>query len=146
MKSLIKGGFFDHAGINFKGNTISPIEFSSAILFNQWKLQDEEEEFTIMKIKIEGTEKEAGKQQLKSAKRIVYDLYDEYDKKTKISSMARATGYTCTAAMNLLMNNLVTKKGVLPPELIGKDEKCFNFILSYLADRGVIYKKSEFKV
>lgn len=143
MKALIKGGFFDSKEINFKGHAISPIEFSSAILFKQWRLEDEEEEFTIMKINIEGTEKEAGKQQPSSAKTIVYDLYDEYDKKTKISSMARATGYTCTAAMNLLMNNLVNKKGVLPPELIGKDEKCFHFILNYLAERGVIYKKSE---
>lgn len=136
MKALIEGGFFDKAKIYFKGTQISPLEFSSAILFKQWKLGEEEEEFTIMQIKISG--KESGKQ-----KKIVYDLYNEYDHTTKTSSMARTTGYTCTAALNLLINNLFSEKGVFPPELIGKHEQCFNFILNYLKERNVIYKVIE---
>ena len=89
-----------------------------------------------MQIKIAGTEN--GKK-----KTIIYDLYDEYDKQSKISSMARTTGYTCTAALNLLINNLFNEKGVSPPELIGKHEQCFTFILNYLKERNVIYKKKE---
>src|SRR5205085_12184852 len=132
MKALIKGGFFTEEKINFKGNEISPLEFSSKILFDQWKLGEEEIEFTIMKIKVSGKEK--GMQ-----KTIVIDLYDEYDPGTKTSSMARTTGYTCTAAVNLVVNNLFNEKGVFPPELVGKHEQCFSFILNYLKERGVIY-------
>lgn len=136
MKSLIEGGFFDEHMVHVKGCEISPLEFSSAILFKQWKLGEEEKEFTVMKIKISG--KEDGKQ-----KTIVYDLYDEYDPATKTSSMARTTGYTCTAALHLLANDLFNEKGVFPPELIGKHEQCFTFILNYLKERNVIYVVNE---
>ena len=136
MKALIAGGFFDEEKIDHNGMKISPMEFSSSVLFKQWKLGEEEEEFTVMQIKISG--KENGKQ-----KTIVYDLYDEYDAATKTSSMARTTGYTCTAAMNLLINNLFSEKGVFPPELVGRNEQCFTFILNYLKERNVVYNKKE---
>ena len=140
MRSLIEGGFFDEQKINIKGIQISPMEFSSAILFKQWKLGEEEEEFTVMHIKISGKENLPTGQAGGKQKTIVYDLYDEYDPVTKTSSMARTTGYTCTAAVNLLANNMFNNKGVFPPELIGKHEDCFAFILNYLRERNVIYK------
>ncbi|HUS00940.1 MAG TPA: saccharopine dehydrogenase C-terminal domain-containing protein [Chitinophagaceae bacterium] len=136
MKALIDGGFFDKEKITCKGLEISPLEFSSAVLFKQWKLGEEEEEFTIMQIKISGNKD--GQQKI-----IMYDLYDEYDHATKTSSMARTTGYTCTAAVNLLANNLFNEKGVFPPELIGRHEQCFTFVLHYLKERNVMYKKTE---
>ena len=136
MKALIAGGFFGKEKISYNGTLISPLEFSSSILFKQWELGEEEEEFTVMQIKISG--KENG-----TEKTIVYNLYDEYDVATKTSSMARTTGYTCTAAVNLLINNLFNEKGVFPPELIGRHEQCFIFILNYLEERNVIYKKKE---
>ena len=70
-------------------------------------------------------------------KKIVYDLYDTYDHATETTSMARTTGYTCTAAVNLIAKGLFNEKGVFPPELIGKDKKCFEFVLDYLKQRGV---------
>lgn len=136
IQALIEGGFFDEEKINFKGTQISPLEFSSRILIKQWKLGEEEEEFTVMKIKISG--KEIGKQ-----KTILYDLYDEYNAETKTSSMARTTGYTCTAAANLIIKNMFNVKGVFPPELVGQHEQCFTFILNYLEERNVIYTKTE---
>lgn len=134
IKAFIEAGFFNEEKTNFKGCEISPLEFSSKLLFKQWKLDEEEAEFTVMKINISGTENG-------QRKTIAYDLYDEYDPVTKTSSMARTTGYTCTAAVNLVINNLFNEKGVFPPELIGKDENCFTFILNYLKERNVIYKK-----
>ena len=54
----------------------------------------------------------------------------------KTMSMARTTGYTCTAAVNLLAEGLYTKKGISPPEFLGAH---FDFINNYLAKRNVIY-------
>ena len=68
---------------------------------------------------------------------ITIDLYDEYDKKTKITSMARTTGYTCTAGANLLIHDMFNNSGVFPPELIGKDVKSYKFILDYLQKRNI---------
>ncbi|MEO6254476.1 MAG: saccharopine dehydrogenase C-terminal domain-containing protein [Ferruginibacter sp.] len=132
MQGLIKAGFLKTEPVNFKGQQVSPMEFTSALLFDQWKLGETEEEFTLMQIKITG-----------AGKMIQYDLYDEYDAATQTSSMSRTTGYTCTAAVNMLIEKLFTAKGVFPPELVGKDEACFNFILNYLKERNVHYIKTE---
>ncbi len=132
MQGLIKAGFLSTSPVNCKGQQISPMEFTSALLFDQWKLGETEEEFTLMQIKISDAEK-----------MICYDLYDEYDAATQTSSMGRTTGYTCTAALNMLIKKLFTEKGVFPPELIGKDETCFNFILNYLKERNIHYRKTE---
>ena len=134
MKGLIKAGFLNTKPVNFKGQQISPMEFTSSLLFDQWKLGETEEEFTLMQIKISDAEKI-----------ISYDLYDEYDATTQTSSMSRTTGYTGTAALNMLIEKLFTEKGVFPPELVGKDESCFNFILNYLKERNINYFKTEIK-
>ena len=73
---------------------------------------------------------------------IVYNLYDEYCHKTQTASMSRTTGYTATAAANLVLDGMFEEKGVFPPELVGKHEACFKFILKYLEDRNIHYKKS----
>jgi lysine 6-dehydrogenase len=132
MQGLIKAGFFSTAPVSFKGQQVSPMEFNSSLLFDQWKLGETEEEFTLMQIKITGEEK-----------MIRYDLYDEYDAGTQTSSMSRTTGYTCTAALNMLIEKLFTKKGVFPPELVGSNEGCFNFMLDYLKERHIHYRKTE---
>jgi len=134
MKGLIKAGFLNTTPVNFKGQQISPMEFTSSLLFDQWKPAENEAEFTLMQIKVSD-----------AAKTICYDLYDEYDAATQTSSMSRTTGYTCTAALNMLVEKLFTEKGVFPPELVGKDETCFNFILNYLEERNIHYRKTEFK-
>jgi len=78
--------------------------------------------------------------------RIEYNLFDSYDAASGISSMSRTTGYTCTAALNMMMAGLFTEKGVFPPELIGKDEACFRFILDYLEQRNVVYQYSSHNI
>jgi len=57
--------------------------------------------------------------------------------------MSRTTGYIASAAANLYLEGLFRQKGVFPPELIGKDTACFDFIIEYLKQRNIIYKKSE---
>jgi saccharopine dehydrogenase-like NADP-dependent oxidoreductase len=132
MKGLIAAGFLHTEKIKVKGEMISPMDFTSTLLFDQWKLGATEEEFTIMRIKVSD-----GK------KTICYDLFDVYDAATETSSMSRTTGYTCTAAVNMIIEKLFTKKGVFPPELVGNDENCFNYIMGYLKERKVLYNRTE---
>ena len=135
IKSLKEIGFFDREPISVNGNTISPIEVSSSILIKDWKLGEHEEELTIMKVVIEGEYKD-------EKIYVSYDLYDEYDTETQISSMARTTGYTATSVLNLMINKMISDKGILPPEKIGKDKNNLDFILSYLGERGVKWFKT----
>ncbi len=133
--SLKNAGFFNENEITVKGNKIKPMDFTAALLFDSWKLQENDEEFTLMKIIINGSLQN-------KPTCIEYFLYDEYDAATKTASMSRTTGYTCTAAANLIINNTFSEKGVFPPELIGKHKPCFDFILQYLEERNVVYKKT----
>ena len=94
------------------------------------------QEVTIMRVTVEGEEDG-------SRKAYVYHLYDEYDTETGTSSMARTTGYTCTAAAHLILGGLFTQKGVFPPELVGKHRRCFDYVLAHLAERGVAYRMDE---
>tara|TARA_Y100000996_G_C21967768_1_gene415056 strand:- start:72 stop:473 length:402 start_codon:yes stop_codon:yes gene_type:complete len=99
-------------------------------LFKEWKLEPGEIEFTLLKVEIKTNEKT-----------IIYELYDEYDKMNNITSMARTTGYTATASINLILENLFTEKGAFAPESVCKNKKTFDFILKYLSKRKVFLNK-----
>lgn len=135
IRVLKESGFFDETPIIINGTEITPLDFSSKILFKEWKLNPTDEEFTVMRVTVKGIDANG------STKTIIYNLYDEYNAETQTSSMARTTGYTATATVNMFLEGLFTEKGVFPPELIGKHQACFEFILSYLKTRNVVYKK-----
>jgi len=137
VKMLKESGFFNKEKITINGTSISPLDFTSKILFNEWKLGETEEELTVMRITLKESN---SKGQLKT---IVYNLHDEYCEKTQTTSMARTTGYTATAVANLFLDGLFVEKGIFPPELIGKHEICFNYILNYLEERNIHYIKKE---
>ena len=113
---MIDEGLFDKNNFD---NTITK-------LFKDWKLKENEPEFTVLDINIYG-----------DTKNIHYHLYDEMDIGSKSSSMARTTGYTATATINMLLQSLWNKKGVYPPEKVGENASCINFLLSYLSERNV---------
>ncbi len=134
VRVLKESGFFHDEPIFENGQ--SALDVTSKILFKEWKLNENEEELTVMRVTIEGVNKAT-----KHRENISFDLYDEFDHETKISSMARTTGYTATAAVNMYLDGLVSKKGILPPELIGSDKLCYDYFFSYLEERGVKYLK-----
>ena len=134
LRVLRESGFFSYEELDVKGTKIRPIEITARLLFPKWKLKPGEEEFTVMRVRISGTE---GNQQ----KTYEYNLLDRTDKTTGTISMARTTGYTCTAVAQLVMSKKFTRKGICPPEYIGENEECYHEVLKYLEQRGIIYKK-----
>jgi saccharopine dehydrogenase-like NADP-dependent oxidoreductase len=133
--SVLKAsGFFDTEPREVNGNMVRPIDVTNTLLFDAWKLGEEEAEFTVMRIDISGKDSNGNR------KTVRYDLYDEYDSATKTSSMARTTGYTATAASELILQQKFNDSGVFPPEHIGKKETCFDHVMDYLKQRNVIYR------
>lgn len=128
--ALQQSGFFSTEKITVDDHQIIPLAFTSTLLIKQWKLGEKEEELTVMKVLLHG-----------EGKTIEYNLLDVYDTASATSSMARSTGYTCTACVNLLAKKLFSKKGIFPPELIGSEKICFDFVVNYLKERGVIWTK-----
>ena len=135
IRVLAESGFFDENPITINGKEITPLEFTSGILFREWKLGETEKELTVMRVTVSGSEN--GNQVTYQ-----YDLHDQFDAESETSSMARTTGYTATAAVNLVLQEKFNKKGVFPPELVGRHDGCFDHFMSYLKDRNVIYTKT----
>jgi saccharopine dehydrogenase-like NADP-dependent oxidoreductase len=135
LRVLRDSGFFSYDEVSVGSARVRPIDVTAKLLFPKWKLKPGEEEFTIMRIKIDGTEEG-------QSSSYTYDLLDRTNRDTGILSMARTTGYTCTAAINLVLGGKFNRIGISPPEYLGEDEQNFAFIINYLRDRGVIYRVS----
>lgn len=136
VRVLKDSGFFNTQKINVNGSTVVPLEVTSRILFKEWKLGEDEPELTVMRVTLRGWNDQD------EFIKVEYNLYDEYNPVTRTSSMARTTGYTATAAAHLILEGLFREQGVFPPELIGRNEACFDYILSYLRQRDVHYIKT----
>ncbi|NUN69129.1 MAG: saccharopine dehydrogenase NADP-binding domain-containing protein [Bacteroidetes bacterium] len=136
IKALKASGFFNSGTVRVQGTDVSPLDVTSAVLFDEWKLGETEPELTVMRVTMKGRNASGATEQ------VVYDLYDEYDPETQTSSMARTTGYTATAAASMFLEGLFAERGVFPPELIGKHEQCFDYVVGYLADRNVRYTRT----
>jgi len=132
IRVLKESGFFSSDAIIVDGAQVIPLNISSQLLFKQWKLGDTEEEFTVMRITIVGKEND-------NQKTYIYDMLDYFDPVTKISSMARTTGYTCTAVANLVLDGNFHRKGICPPEYIGENPENVKYIFDYLKNRNISY-------
>ncbi|MDH3269211.1 MAG: saccharopine dehydrogenase, partial [Ignavibacteria bacterium] len=72
-----------------------------------------------------------------------YFIFDKYDTAEHNSSMARTTGFTCCAVARFLLEQDFEKRGICPPEFLGENENCYNYILSYLSKKGIGIDHSE---
>ncbi len=139
MAMLRDTGFFSEEPVEVGGVTVRPIDLTARLLFSAWQLEPGEEDLTVMRVEVEGI---AGGRRLTRR----WDLLDRFDRSTGITSMARTTGYTCTAVVRLLAAGLWRRAGVAPPEELGARPGCCDFILERLAERGVVFAGSELAV
>ena len=138
LRVLRAAGFFSYEEVDVNGMRVRPIDVTARLLFPKWKLKPGEEEFTVMRIRISGKENGV-------SKGFEYNVLDFTDKATQTLSMARTTGFTCTAAATLVLDGKFKRKGISPPEFLGEDEDHFNMILEHLKSRGVIYKRKDYQ-
>jgi saccharopine dehydrogenase-like NADP-dependent oxidoreductase len=134
MNALRDTGFFDENSMEVNGTSVRPIDVTVKLLFPKWKLAKNEEEFTVMRVLIEGKENDKDK-------KYSYSLFDRFEINSGTSSMARTTGYTCTAVARLVLENQFTTKGICPPEYIGASEGCFERIMKHFEKRNITLQK-----
>jgi len=136
MRVLRETGFFKKEPVSLsEGAIVRPLDLTSKLLLPLWKPKEGEEDFTVMRIVVEG--KKTGKR-----KRFLFGLLDTYDRKTKTTSMARTTGYTCSTVVRLLANRKFNHIGMCPPEFIGQDHECYRFIMEGLKKKGIRFKET----
>jgi len=130
MRVFRESGFFDAAPVDVGGVSVRPIDLTSKLLFDRWRPQPGEEDFTVMQVIVEG--ERAGRRV-----RHTYDLLDRYDRATQTTSMARTTGYTATIIARQVLRGQFTQKGICPPEFIGRTPGCYADLLAGYAKRNI---------
>lgn len=135
MRMLRETGFFSDVPIEIGGVKVKPLDLTSKLLFSKWELKEDEEELTVMRIIVQGKKEE---------KRLcyTYDLLDYYDKKEKVTSMSRTTGFPCAIMARLVAQGEFQYPGVCPPEYIGREHKVYQKVMKELEKRNVFYKEN----
>lgn len=135
MRAMRETGLFRTDSIDVKGTQVRPLDVTSRLLFPLWTYAPGEEEFTVLRVVAEGPR--SGRKT-----RFRFDLYDEYDRATGASSMARTTGFPCVIVAKMLARGQFTTPGVHPPEALARKEGVFAQIVEELAQRGVKIQQS----
>jgi saccharopine dehydrogenase-like NADP-dependent oxidoreductase len=130
MRVLRDAGFFSEEEIQAASGTVRPRDVTETLLFNAWRFEEGEPDLTVMRIVVEGSK---GGTRL----RHTYNLLDYYNPDTETMSMARTTGYTCTAMVGLVARGLWSEPGLAPPEVVGRSADCFDAVIEHLENRGV---------
>jgi saccharopine dehydrogenase-like NADP-dependent oxidoreductase len=133
MRIFRDAGFLNLTPIEVKGASVRPIDVTASLFSPLWKYGPGEADLTVMRLVITG--EEDGKPAI-----YTYDLHDEYDPATDALSMARTTGYTCTAVARLVLDGGYSHEGISPPEFVGRADGCRERVEKYLEDRGVRYR------
>lgn len=127
IKVLIDGGLLDDSG-----PSPTPLEFNSKILFNQWKLMPEDDEFTFMRLLLKGAN---------FSKQI--DIYDRKDFKSGFSSMSRTTGFTACAIARRAIEENFDLNGIFVPEILGEKYGYFEFVTKFLKQKGITIEEKD---
>ena len=112
------------------GKIIPDDENNLQRLFKIWALLPDELEFTVLEVIIE-TDMSTHN----------YYLFDETNLKENTSSMARTTGYTASATIDILAQNIFIEKGVFPPEIVGSKSKVVDYLVNHLRERDILLEK-----
>ncbi len=108
--TMVKCGFLDEGAAAMGASAVPPMEFTAALLASQRQFQyaDDEADMTFVRVDVRGTR--GGKRV-----RVVYDLIDQRDFTTGLTSMQRTVGYTLSLGAQLILTGALRKTGVLTP-------------------------------
>jgi lysine 6-dehydrogenase len=128
-------GFLDQNSLEVADARLSPREVTIRLLEKKLK-KPNIPDILAMLVQVEGTKD--GKPAAYS-----YSILDRYDKKGKVSAMARTTAFTASCVTQLLAEKAVKQKGIVPPEKLGADDDVFRKLTSMLKKRGIHIKETK---
>ena len=125
ISNLIEDGKLNDTVKTINGKLTSQREITCKELFKEWKLAENDKEFTLLVITAK----------TKEGEEISCIVYDEW--RDGWSSMSRTTGLTACAITNLIIDKKLTKIGVVTPEDLGTNQAFFDYIINYLKERKI---------
>ena len=125
---LRDAGFFDDAPRTVGGREVVPRQVAESLLFEDWELAPDDEEFTLLRVEVAG--RKGGNPATAG-----WQLFDRTRDGT--TSMARTTGYPCAIVARWLAEGRFDRPGVHPPETLARIPGLFDDWLAALAARHV---------
>jgi saccharopine dehydrogenase-like NADP-dependent oxidoreductase len=128
-------GYFEEKPMTIDGISISPRDVTARILESKLK-RPEVQDVVAMQVEVSG---------LKAGRKILYTfhLLDRFDKKKKVTALARTTAYTTSAVAQLVIDETIEEKGVIPPEKLGMNEIIYKKFMSLMKKRGILIAERE---
>jgi saccharopine dehydrogenase-like NADP-dependent oxidoreductase len=125
-------GFFSQEPLDVGGARVRPLDLTSRLLFDDWRLMPGMREFTVLIVEANGLASGA-------AKRLRYFMLDYTDPATGDFSMARTTGWPAVLVARLLAAGAlhVFPPGVIAPEKLASDADVLQQILAGLKQAGI---------
>jgi saccharopine dehydrogenase-like NADP-dependent oxidoreductase len=135
IKLLKTLGFFDEKPVEVENVRVPPREVTAKLLERKLK-RPEIPDTVAMWVKVAG---------LKGGKRVIYTYHmlDRYDKKHRVTAMARTTAYTTSVVAQLVVKKAIEEKGVIPPEKLGMNEKFYKKFMGLMKKRRIVVKETE---
>ena len=130
IRTLYECGLFETEPITVNGQRIAPLDVNKAVLGKKLNIPDDPDVIAL-RVNVNGVKN-------KMRHEVVCEMLDYYDKKEKISAMARTTTLTLVIIAELVANGVLKEKGVLATELcIGQNPDAFKLLRSGLSKHGI---------
>jgi len=134
MKLLKALGFFEEKPIEIEGISLSPREVTAKLLERNLK-RPEIQDIVPMRVEVSG---------LKDDEKVMYTYHmlDRFDKKRKVTALARTTAFTTSVVAQLVASKAIKERGVIPPEKLGMNEKLYTKFMDLMKKRRIVIKES----
>ena len=135
MRGLRESGFFESQPIEVGGRWVSPRSVTERLLSVAWKLGENEEEFTYLRVTV------AGRDASGAAKTCAVELLDRPGP-GGATSMARTTGFPCSVAAAMLAREQYRDPGIRPLEFLAADPGASVQFVEGLRARGLVFQEA----
>lgn len=137
VRLLRELGFFSDEPLAIAGQQVRPLDLTSHLLFDNWRLEPGMREYTAMRVEAEGL-RDGARQRLR------YDML-EYTDAAGDFSMSRVTGWPAVLTARALAADKLRgfPPGVIAPERLASDALLFADLLAGLIAAGIKLEYSE---
>lgn len=140
MEVLREAGFFDDTPIELRsGTSVVPREMTRELLSRAWRLADDAEEFTYLKVAVTG-------RKLGKTLRTSFELLDKTHRATGTTSMARTTAFPCAVIARMLARGDYRDPGIRPLEMLAANREAAARFELGLTARGIRWTKETSEV
>ncbi len=135
IKLLKTLGFFEERPIEVDGTRVNPRELTAKLLERKLK-RPGIRDVVPMLVEVSG---------LKNGENVTYTYHmlDHFDKKRKVTALARTTAYTTSVVAQLVASKMIKEKGVIPPEKLGMNETIYKKFMDLMKKRRIVVRESK---